>query len=88
MSSQHNTIPDAGQFREWLKASMDLLGIKSFLLSRTAGQSPNTVRKFVTGEQAEIMVSTASSLSKAVRQLAAEKRVEVPAFDLSEVSDD
>ena len=77
------TVPDAAEFRGWLASSLDMLGLRAHRLGEISGVGKNAARKFLTGEQADLRLNTASALVRAARKQAVQKGVDLPPLPLS-----
>lgn len=74
------TLPDAQSFRGWLLQVMDILGVSPHRLSDVSGASKNAVRKFVSGDQADLRMNTASLIVHGAGLIASEQGKSLPAM--------
>lgn len=72
------TVPNATAFRGWLENSLDILGLRAHRLCEISGVGKNAARKFLTGEQADLRLNTASALVEAMQSQADAKGIELP----------
>ena len=67
---EHIQLPNAEQFRCWVKEVLAILGIRAHRLGEISGVGKNSARKFVTGEQYDLRLNTARMLVSGARQIA------------------
>ncbi|MBD8875419.1 hypothetical protein [Roseibium polysiphoniae] len=73
-------VPDPGEFRQWIRLTMQVLEINAYRWSVQAQVSPNLVSKFLSGEQNDLRLATASGLVREAVRLAAVADVALPGF--------
>lgn len=73
-------IPDAEQFRVWLKDAIARVGVRPSRLAQDAGVAVNSGSKFLSGDQRDLRLETASRLFAQMHLLAVRKGVKLPPF--------
>ena len=73
-------IPDTKEFREWVSQTLYALDLTPYGWSISANVAPNLVSKFLSGEQTDLRLHTASCLVRAAFRIAREKNLSVPSL--------
>lgn len=71
-------IPDAEQFRKWLQEALQVLDVTAHRLGELSGANKNAARKFLSRENADMRLATASKLVKGAKVMAAQNGVSLP----------
>ncbi|MDX5595634.1 MULTISPECIES: hypothetical protein [Stappiaceae] len=80
-------IPNPAEFREWVIQTMAALQISPHYWSTAAGIGPNAISKFISNEQRDLRMGTASAVYSAAFRLAAEKDTVLPPLKARQVFD-
>lgn len=77
-TSKAEDIPNAEEFRAWLKTVLIVLGYSAHRLAIACEAPTNSVKKFLSRKQEDLRLNTASRLVRGARKIAEEQGVELP----------